>query len=330
MVPLGMTRRQFVSRLLGTSATVAPALMWGHGLPAYDDHHKGRRERSAILLWMGGGPSTIDIWDLKPGTATGGPFRPISTSGDVQICEHLPMMARQMHHFAVIRSMNTREADHERGCYYLRTGRVPSPQSAGCGGADTWGVAVGDLPNEHQADREPKSVRERYGENSFGRGCLSARQLVEQGAALVVVQFNGWDNHQAIFPTLQDRQLPILDRAMSALVGDLEQRELLSSTAIVWMGEFGRTPRINNDGGRDHWARAWSIVLGGAGIKGGAVIGETDRDGARVLSDSHTSEDVLATVRRALGVSTETALGGRRAQAAGIALGGKVIGAALA
>ena len=83
------------------------------------------RGKSAILLWMGGGPSTIDVWDLKPGPATGGPFRPISTSGDGQICEHLPLLARQMHHFAIIRSMSTREVDHVRARQYLLSGQAP-------------------------------------------------------------------------------------------------------------------------------------------------------------------------------------------------------------
>ena len=86
-----------------------------------------KKNKSAILLWMGGGPSTMDIWDLKPEAPTGGPFRPISTTGDVQICEHMPLMAKQMHHMAIVRSMSTREADHMRGRYYMHTGYVPNP-----------------------------------------------------------------------------------------------------------------------------------------------------------------------------------------------------------
>ena len=86
-----------------------------------------KNNKSAILLWMGGGPSTMDIWDLKPKAPTGGPFRPISTTGDVQICEHMPEMAKQMHNMAIVRSMSTREADHMRGRYYMHTGYVPNP-----------------------------------------------------------------------------------------------------------------------------------------------------------------------------------------------------------
>ncbi len=125
-VPHGMTRRHFVSHLLGASSLAVPALMFGRAMQAYAGDLK-KRGKSAILLWMGGGPSTIDLWDLKPGTPTGGQFRPISTSGDVQICEHLPMLAKQMHHLAIVRSMSTREADHTRGTYYMHTGYVPNP-----------------------------------------------------------------------------------------------------------------------------------------------------------------------------------------------------------
>ncbi len=121
-----MTRRHFLEHLAGVSAMAVPALSLTHSLRVHAADLR-RNQKSAILLWMGGGPSTIDLWDLKPGQATGGPFRPISTSGDVQICEHLPRLAQQMHHLAVIRSMSTQEADHGRGRYYMHTGFVPNP-----------------------------------------------------------------------------------------------------------------------------------------------------------------------------------------------------------
>ena len=103
-----------------------PALAMGNTLLNNAEDLK-RRRKSAILLWMGGGPSTMDIWDLKPGAPTGGPFRPIATSGDQQISEHMPLMAKQMHNMSIIRSMSTREADHGRGRYYMHTGYVPNP-----------------------------------------------------------------------------------------------------------------------------------------------------------------------------------------------------------
>ena len=124
--PLGMTRRHFMKHAAGAGAMLGSSLALGHSLQLHAQELKKNR-KAAILLWMGGGPATIDLWDLKPGASTGGPFKPISTSGDVQICEHLPMMAQQMHNMAIIRSMSTREADHDRGRYYMHTGFVPNP-----------------------------------------------------------------------------------------------------------------------------------------------------------------------------------------------------------
>ena len=122
--PMNMSRRHFMSHMAGASAMTMPALAMGETLYANADDLK-RRRKSAILLWMSGGPSTMDIWDLKPGASTGGPFQPIATSGNAQISEHMPLMAKQMHNMAIIRSMSTREADHNRGRYYMHTGYVP-------------------------------------------------------------------------------------------------------------------------------------------------------------------------------------------------------------
>jgi len=122
-----MSRRHFLTHLAGASAAMTiPALTLGHSIRLHADDLK-RRRKSAIMLWMSGGPSTIDIWDLKPGAPTGGPFMPIATSGDVQISQHMPLTAQQMHHMAIIRSMSTREADHGRGRYYMHTGYAPNP-----------------------------------------------------------------------------------------------------------------------------------------------------------------------------------------------------------
>ncbi len=176
-----------------------------------------------------------------------------------------------------------------------------------------------------KVDQEAKEIRERYGENNFGRGCLMARRLVEQGVPFVEVDFGGWDNHQNIFPTLKDTKLPTMDQAMSALIEDLEQRGMLESTAIIWMGEFSRTPRINGNAGRDHFARAWSVVLGGGGMKGGIAVGTTNEDGTRVDSDPYSAEDVMATVCHALGISLETTFTSRSGRPMKIANGGRVI-----
>jgi len=412
--PDGMNRRHFLRHLAAASAWALPAstLTQALRLNAAD---LARRNKSLIVLWMGGGPSTIDLWDLKPGAATGGPFQPISTSGNVQISEHLPMIAEQMKHLSIVRSMSTREADHNRGRYYMHTGYVPManvthpsygavvaheleeqmsqleiPPFVSVGGSSEGpgflGMAyapfvvdsngrvrnlemqvaeermdrrlkmLGEIESsfirqrrggaaiDHakildktrqlmtseqmeafRVDEEAKEVRERYGENGFGRGCLMARRLVEAGVACVEVDLGGWDNHQGIFPTLENQRLPVMDRGMSALVEDLAQRGLLADTAIVWMGEFGRTPRINAQAGRDHWARCWSVVVGGAGFQGGLAVGKTDAEGTSVETDPLTSEDLMASVLKALGISldkTFTSLNGRPMK---IANSGKVI-----
>jgi uncharacterized protein (DUF1501 family) len=173
--------------------------------------------------------------------------------------------------------------------------------------------------------KEPKEVQDRYGNDGFGRGCLMARRLVEAGVPFVEVDYGGWDNHQNIFPTLKDTKLPVIDRGISALVEDLSQRGLLESTAIIWMGEFSRTPRINGNAGRDHFARAWSVVVGGAGMKGGIAVGATNADGTAVETEPYTSQDVMASVCKALGISLETTFTSKNGRPMKIANSGKVI-----
>jgi hypothetical protein len=125
--PQGMTRRHFMRHLAGASALAGPAISFTNALAANSDDLR-RRHKAAILLWMGGGPSTMDIWDLKPGASTGGPFKPIKTSvPGIEISEHMPMTAKLMQHLTIVRSMSTREADHNRGRYYMHTGYVPNP-----------------------------------------------------------------------------------------------------------------------------------------------------------------------------------------------------------
>ena len=412
--PSGMSRRHFMNHLAGASALTGSALAMGHTLTTHASE-LSRNRKSAILLWMGGGPSTIDIWDLKPGSATGGPFKPIATNGNMEICEHMPMMAKNMDKMSVVRSMSTREADHMRGRYYMHTGYVPNPNvthpsygsviahelaaqrpeleippfvSVG-GGSEgpgflgmAWapfsvnssgqvrnldmGISPDRLTQRMQAlklletgfiseDRgisarehakvldktlnlmtskqmaafkvaqESDEVKERYGENNFGRGCLMARRLVEVGVPFVEVNLGGWDNHQNIFTTLADQRLPTVDKAMSALLEDLETRGLLQDTAVIWMGEFGRPPRINGNTGRDHWARSWSVAVGGGGLNGGLAVGKTNEDGTRVDGTSYTSEDLMATVCAGLGISLETTFTSRSGRPMKIANSGKMI-----
>ena len=381
-----------------------------------------RRRKSCILLWMNGGPSQIDTFDPKPGHVNGGQFRAIPTSvPGIRIGEHLPRVAASMDHLAIVRAMSTREADHGRATYQMRTGYLPSgpvqypalgalvskelgdpdaalpnfvsispyaffaPAAYGPGflgpryaplvlGGDPQLVPIpGQQSNyenslrvpdlappygvsdqratartrlldevdqdflesrpalpaqSHRAayqravtlmrstatrafdlDGESPRLRDRYGRNVFGQGCLLARRLVEHGVPFVEVSLGqaenltlGWDTHINNFDGVR-RLCDILDPAWATLMDDLQTRGLLDSTLIVWMGEFGRTPTINGQGGRDHWANAWSTVLAGGGIRGGQVFGQTSEDGTRVSSDRPISTgDFIGTIARALGI----------------------------
>lgn len=395
-VPKGMTRRHFVEHLAMSTMTI-PGIQFISSLQAHASEVR-KKQKACILMWMGGGPPTIDIWDLKPGTANGGSFKPISTAASgLQISEHMPETAKQMKQFSIVRSMSTREADHGRGRYYMHTAYVPNPSvvhptfgsvvshEVGSkrkeleipsfvsidGGSESSGflgmvhapfvvdsngniknalltgidqnrlqqrLAMldvietnfisskrGDFPGAHRdvynkavnlmrsdqmsafkVNEEDAATRERYGNNGFGRGCLMARRLVEKGVPFVEVNQGGWDLHSDNFRRLQNQALPVLDKAMSALVQDLTQRGMINDVVLVWMGEFGRTPRINQDSGRDHWASSWSVVLGGGGLKTGQAIGATDKDGINVEGTSYLPGDVWATVAAALGIPLET------------------------
>lgn len=146
----------------------------------------------------------------------------------------------------------------------------------------------------------------RYGDNEFGRGCLLARKLVEAGTVCVQVNLGGWDMHNDIFNRLHNAngtgRLDMLDKGMGSLVEDLAKTGKLKDTAIVWMGEFGRTPRINQNGGRDHYPRAWSVVVGGGSIRGGQAYGATDEGGEMVKDGKVGVGDVFATLYSALGL----------------------------
>jgi hypothetical protein len=378
-----------------------------------------RRRRSCILLWMNGGPSQLDTFDLKPGHAHGGPFKEIATATPgIKISEHLPKVSGQMKHLAVVRSMSTREGDHGRATFVMRTGYLPqgpvqypplgalvskelaeeetalppfvsiapqvrpSPAAYGPGflgpryaplvvgaetssdrsgpGGDERSLKVQDLavaegvsreqaaarvrllrrlqeefvpahpdavPRGHQASieravrlmrpsaaqafdlgQEKPALRDAYGRNLFGQGCLLARRLVERGVPFVEVTLgglddgvSGWDTHAQNFEVVR-KLSAVLDPAWATLLEDLKGRGLLDSTLVVWMGEFGRTPHINQLNGRDHYPAAWSAVLGGGGIKGGQTVGKTSADGATVEDRPVSASDFLATVCLALGI----------------------------
>jgi hypothetical protein len=358
----------------------------------------GTKTKSCILLWMDGGPSHKDTFDLKPGTRDAGDFKPIPTSvPGIEISEHFPRFAKLMEHAAIVRSMTTAEGAHGRARYYLHTGYKegsggvvhPSlgaivsselgktdfalPNFVAVGGRSygagflgarhqplivtdpTRGVEnlkpladpahfegrIGLLEEMEQAfyrdykagvsvdhqttyqravtlmkskearafdlSLETEQSKAAYGNSKFGESCLLARRLVETGVPFVEVNLGGWDTHQDNFDRVQ-RLSQQVDPAMSALISDLKQRGLLETTLVVWMGEFGRTPKINARGakpGRDHYPRAWSLVLAGGGIKGGQVIGKTDKEGASVVERPVSALDFLATVCKVLGIDPE-------------------------
>jgi uncharacterized protein (DUF1501 family) len=149
--------------------------------------------------------------------------------------------------------------------------------------------------------KEPKSLLEDYGNTPFGRGCLAARRLIEVGVRCVEVTLDGWDSH-ANNHEIQSKRVEVLDPALATLVRDLRERDLLKQTVVVCMGEFGRTPKINPLGGRDHWPTGFSVVLAGGGMRPGFVLGETDPDGGDKPANPIEAEDIHATVLAALGV----------------------------
>jgi hypothetical protein len=175
--------------------------------------------------------------------------------------------------------------------------------------------------NAFDISSEPKQLRDSYGRTTYGQGCLLARRLVESGVKFVTVYFDrsiggrsktdgGWDTHgfdnTRMFEILPSRHLPITDRTLPTLLLDLEARGLLDETLVVWVGEFGRTPKINKNISRDHWPKCYTALLAGGGIKGGSVYGRSDRTGAFPDRDPVTTGDLAATIYNLLGISHTT------------------------
>ena len=418
-----LSRRELL-KLAAAGVVGYSASGWMEAMADQVANHPQRR-RACILLWMNGGPSQMDTFDLKPGHVNGGEFRETQTSvPGIRISEHLPKIARNGQDLVIVRSMSTREGDHGRATFLMRTGYLPqgpiqyptlgslvskelgrddnplpnfvsispfrvfSPAAYGPGflGPQYAPLLVGDSGNrvfnqqpnandyeqslrvedltpppevnrsqldaridllsEMEADfvrrhpglspqshetayrravrlmrtsastafnltDEPSRLRDAYGRNQFGQACLLARRLVERGVPFVEVTLGsfqgnnlGWDTHNNNFNTL--RQLSqILDPAWGTLMEDLRARGMLDSTLIVWMGEFGRTPRINPQRGRDHFPNAWTTVLAGGGLNGGQVVGRTSPDGTTVESDNPvTVPNLMATICGALGIDS--------------------------
>lgn len=169
-----------------------------------------------------------------------------------------------------------------------------------------------DLVNSPQAKKafdlsqESESLKDRYGRNSTGMSCLLARRLVEAGARFVTVSQGGWDTHGNNFKSLRERLLPTLDGAMSTLISDLSERGMLDNTLVLWMGEFGRTPKVNKTAGRDHWSRCQSVVFAGGGSRGGQVIGKSDATASLPADRPVAPHDMAATIYELLGIDGAT------------------------
>jgi len=383
--------------------------------------------RACILLYMTGGPAQQETFDMKPNANVGyrGDFNPIATSvPGVEICEHLPMLARNAHHFAIIRSTYHNSDTHGVGVHYNLTGLKHAPRASGepqmdrrdppcIGGAirqlrgDKNGlpasvhlpVRIGDqnnfqwggqhagflgpkfdplmlidekwmpgvlppgfVPSEEITanrqsariglldavqkesatgsstesnylryqrealdilgsgsawrafcldDERPETLA-RYGDNKFGRSCLVARRLVEAGVGLVTVPWmylvstKNFDTHSNHFKLMRELLLPPMDQAFSALLEDLDQRNLLPETLVAWTGEFGRTPKVNGSSGRDHWGSVYSTVLAGGGVRGGQVYGRSDKIAGVPADNPVHASDFVATIYHALGFGHDT------------------------
>ena len=354
-----------------------------------------RRAKSFLTIWLGGGPSQLETWDPHPGTTIGGEVQAIKTTiPGVQIADLYPQSAEQLHHVSLIRSLVSKEGDHERASYMLHTGYRPEPTlvhpsigaiaiherpseaveiphfiSLGDANFPPRGGFLGDRfdayrifnPGEngqnlsvtvdksrqdrrlenlnavsqsfmrgrrskvdqtlHQhtidaalrmmrseqlkafsVESESKELRAAYGDNAFGKGCLVARRLLEVGVRSIEVALQGFDTHTKNHEG-QASRAKTLDPALATLLKDLADRDLLQSTIVLAIGEFGRSPNINPLLGRDHWPNGFSCLLGGGGFPSGVVIGETDPQGEKTKpKDPIEVADLYATVLHRLGI----------------------------
>jgi Protein of unknown function (DUF1501) len=387
------------------------------------------RARSVIMIWLAGGPATIDIWDLKPHAPENirGEFKPIATSArGIWICEQLPRSAKIMERCTLVRGLHHNLPEHGLGTQYMTTGNRPTPAleypALGClasklvpppsgiapcvnfsgfrgPGSGYLGAAysafevegspqrgqlrvqgmslpssfsLSDLDNRdklrdafdaafkvydrsdvaasmdtfHQQaldilrsdktrtafdlDREPSQLRDDYGRGRFGQAALAARRLIEAGVRFVTISLGGWDTHAANFATLRAQLLPQLDQTFSALIVDLDKKGLLETTIVYCAGEFGRTPQVNGQAGRDHWAGSMAVLLAGGGIKRGFVHGSTDSQGMVPARDPCSPDDISATIFQRLGIAPNTELLTTTGRPVAIFRAGKVLDELLA
>ena len=394
----GLSRRQLLKvGALGTGLSLAGYLR-RTALAAEADSG-----RSAILVFLGGGPAHQDTFDLKPEAPAEyrGQFSPIQSSvPGLEICEHMPQLARRADKYALIRGITHNLAAHTLGTRYLMTGNRPTPvlqypmygsvisrefpaaadlpsfvsidrpvESPGYLGAEYGPLSTGEKPRygqpfrvrgitlgedlsvaKYQSRRElltdldqayagyealDDSVRgldrfseqayriissprarnafdlsleadqetDRFGRHEFGQSLLLTSRLIEAGVRFVTVLLEGWDTHQDNFNTLGRELLPRLDQSLSALLDRLGEQGRLASTSVLVTGEFGRTPKVNNRAGRDHWARAMCALMAGGSVKPGQVVGATDDKAEGPEGDGSSPDDLAATFFENIGVN---------------------------
>lgn len=390
------------------------------------------RAKSVIFLFQWGGPSQVDILDMKPDSPKEyrSPHAQIRTTcPDIEICEHLPRMAKHMDKCTVVRTLHHKMKNHNSAGYYALTGHAPPsddqrlrdlpdlypaygsvvskfapntdngmptfvsyphvisdgsrtpgqhasflgkkydplfipkdpnkddfklpelslPEGLSLdriqsrrglqtiidrqsrmlefserarGLDDYYKNALGMLNsprvrNAFDISKEPRWMREKYGRSTYGQGCLLARRLAEAGVKFTTCYFSnviggrsktngGWDTHgfdnTRMYPIVEAYHLPMTDQTLPTLIEDLDQRGMLDETLVVWMGEFGRTPKINKNASRDHWPQCYSVLLAGGGVKKGFVYGKSDKHASEPEEDPVTPEDLTATIYYLLGI----------------------------
>lgn len=173
--------------------------------------------------------------------------------------------------------------------------------------------------------KEPEKLREKYGRNDFAQRLLLARRLVEVGVSFVTVYYGGWDHHEGIFKTLKGDFMKKFDQGLAALIEDLDERGLMENTMVIALGEFGRTPKVNERGGRDHWPHAMSILTAGAGIPRGQIIGATDVKGYNASEKVYSPQDFAASLYTKMGINPQEVLYTNTGRPVQLVNGGKPI-----
>jgi hypothetical protein len=430
----GTNRREFIRvGSLGLAGLTLPTLLQANAASAKKKEPVDNL--SVIFMWMQGGPSHIDTFDPKPNAPSDirGEFSVIPTNiPGVQISEHLPMMAKNLDKYSIIRSGYSYNGSHGVADAYMLTGWRFNPSTVyptygavmsrelgyrngmppyvqlgnsidqrfggglpGYAGSehnpfiiqedpskadfsidgvslpngltssrfgrrermlqklDNWQKKIETKGNDVGAmnsfydkafsmvtspaakrafdlSQEPVKVRERYGMNKFGQSCLLARRLVESGVRFINVTMGGWDTHANNFKTLKDRNLPTIDQSWSALLEDLQTRGMLEKTMVIWLGDFGRTPKINSAAGRDHWAGSTVFCMGGGGMKVGSVIGKSDANAEQPVTPPIQIEDIAATLYTILGIPLDKHYVAPDGRPFRINLNGKVVNEILA